>query len=162
MTDQAHCSNLISAICAQLEEFGAMSFGYAKKLQHRDLLHYLDGSHNLPFGFVFKGNLAKHQLKIPRLPKGIVISSEDSNDEDSESESNDSNDEDSKSESNNSNYENSKSESNNIIDLTKLESEDEKMDSDVATAELESEDEQANTKKQARRHDLGDMDKEDE
>ena len=31
MTNQACCSNLISAICTQLEEFGAMSFGYAKK-----------------------------------------------------------------------------------------------------------------------------------
>ena len=30
MTNQACCSNLISAICTQLEEFGAMSFESAK------------------------------------------------------------------------------------------------------------------------------------
>ena len=31
MTDQACCSKLISAICSQLEEFGAMSFDSASK-----------------------------------------------------------------------------------------------------------------------------------
>ena len=31
MTDQARCSKLISAICSQLEEFGAMTFDSASR-----------------------------------------------------------------------------------------------------------------------------------
>jgi hypothetical protein len=69
MTDQARCSELISAICTQLEEFGAMSFassqsisgGWVKEAKSNGsaIIEGLNAGKGRPWQKASSGNYAK-------------------------------------------------------------------------------------------------------